>query len=143
MNLPGVRVSVDSFAVEAQRDGLFPSQLHTDVESKLRQAGIRVIISNEARQTSSVPSLNLRVNLANREGGGYLFHVQLVLLEAVRLKDKPPQQTALAATWSTDGIFGITPPEAAHMADQVRGIVRNETDHFVNAYLAANPRRGR
>jgi hypothetical protein len=137
VGLLGVRVTVDSIDSDAQRAGLFPSQIQTDVELKLRQAGIRVLTDSQAGQMLSDPYLYVRVDVTKREGGVYIYLVSLDLVQAVYLKG-PALRTVLAQTWSV-AFYGVT--GESDMADRMRGTVRDETDRFMNAYLAVNQNR--
>ncbi len=84
--LTRIYVVVEHIPDEAQRDGLDTTQIRTDVELKLRQAGI----------------------------------------------------TVLAGTWSATGTIATV---GSHKLASLRDNVRDLTDQFINAYLAANPKR--
>jgi len=136
--LHGVRVVVRmSDSDETRTPGLSQSQLQTDVEIKLRQAGITVLSQQEA---PSGPTLGVNVSLLNVSSptnplGIYAVSLTVELHQWVRLT-RNPSVTVWVSTWSTTGQFGTT----AHLSS-VRDIVRDMTDQFINAYLAANPKR--
>ena len=49
--LKGIAVVVEALQPEAERDGLTKSQIKTDIELKLRQAGIHVLTTEESFKT--------------------------------------------------------------------------------------------
>src|SRR3989449_9257919 len=133
----GVRVVVRvSASAEVQKDGLSQSQLQTDVEVKLRQTGITVLGQQEAQ---SGPWLNVNFSTLNVSStnamGMYAVCMSTELHQWVRLA-RNPSVRVWVSTWSATGQFGTT----AHLSS-VRERIRDMTDQFINAYLAANPKR--
>ena len=133
----GVRVVVRlSDSAEVQKDGLFQSQLQTDVEIKLRQTGITVLSQQEAQLG---PWLNVNVSTLNVSStsatGMYAVCMTAELHQWVTLT-RNPSVRVWVSTWSATGQFGTT----AHLSS-VRDRIRDMTDQFINAYLAANPKR--
>ena len=59
--LTGLYVSVEHIPDEVQRDGLDTTQILTDVELKLRQAGITVLARQEWLSTAAAPYLYVNV----------------------------------------------------------------------------------
>ena len=59
--LRGVHVKVERINIEAEREGLGPSVLQTDVELRLRQSHIRVLTQAEQLKAPGAPYLYLRV----------------------------------------------------------------------------------
>src|SRR5690349_16556496 len=59
--LTGVYVSVENIPDEAQHDGLDTTRIRTDVELKLRQAGITVLTRPEWLSTAAAPYLYVNV----------------------------------------------------------------------------------
>jgi len=125
-------------SAEAVRDGLYQSQVQTDMELKLRQAGIPVLSLEEIASTTGQPSLVANVLVVRNSTGLYAYSVSVELFQAVR-PVRNPSVAVPAGTWWTGTIVGIAQPR--RLADATRGTVRDLTDQFINAYLAANPKR--
>ena len=139
MGLTGVYVLVEHVADEAQRDGLDTLQVRTDVEVKLRQAGIRVLSKEEWLSTAGLPYLYVDISTTKNPLGVYAFSVRVELNQSVTLvRPASQQRLLLAATWSTPGAIGTV---GSKKLTALRDEVRDLTDQFINAYLAANPKR--
>jgi hypothetical protein len=135
--LTGVEVVVEEMDPAAEKDGLAESTLQTEVELKLRQEGIRILTSGERLVAPGNPYLYLRVRTIKNEMGLYAFVTDLELIQEVRLT-RNPAITSWAATWSAPGKIGTI---GSRKLPSVREPVRDIVDQFLNAYLAANPKR--
>ena len=135
--LTGMYVSVVPISDEAQRDGLDATQIRTDVELKLRQAGIAVLTQDEWRSTMGAPYLFVSVQTFKNPAHVYAYSADVELRQLVTLV-RDPSKSVLAPTWSATGILGTVGPQKV---GSVREDVRDLTDQFINAYLAANPKR--
>src|SRR5437773_731829 len=134
--LTGLYVSVEQIPDEMQRDGLDTTQILTDVELKLRQAGITVLTRQEWLSTAAAPYLYVNVQ-AHKTSNLYALSVDVELRQLVTLVHNPAV-SILATTWSATGIIGTV---GSQKLASVREDVRDLTDQFINAYLAANPKR--
>ena len=122
--LPRVLVVVEHFGNRAEDAGFDRQTFQTDVELKLRMAGIKVT------EDPDVPRLYVNVNALHRKRNkidGY--SITLGLIQGVLLES---QVKTLGTTWLT-GVVGIG------TVDDVRTSVKNLIDMFVNDWLAANP----
>lgn len=141
--LPGVTVIVESFSREAADAGFDRHTFQTDVELKLRMAGISVLETEDLNP----PELYVNVNVL-RKGTNQLgaFSVRLALSQEAVLQsqvhsdrgnseDGLATATMFATTWSIGALgFG----DVAY----VRSAVRDLVDEFVNDWLAVNPLNG-
>src|SRR5207249_6328300 len=134
--LTGLYVSVEHIPDEMQRDGLDTTQIQTDVELKLRQAGITVLTRQEWLSTAAAPFLYVNVQ-AIKNSNLYAFSVDVQLRQRVTLVHDPAV-LILATTWSATGVIGTV---GSKKLSSLRETVRDLTDQFINAYLAANPKR--
>jgi hypothetical protein len=133
VGLNGVYVWVGPVEDEAQRDGLDTIQIRTDVELKLRQGGIPVI-----PLALHAPILYINLNaLKNPDVPLYSFYVAVQVGQEACLT-RNPAVTLRPATWSA-GTFGTV--GQSKLGSFVREKIRDLTDRFINAYLAANPKR--
>ena len=134
--LPGVHVLVESLNLDVEKDGLTKDQLREEVESQLRNAGIKVLTREEKFKTAGNPQLYVNINLLKSSSPfAYAYSVEISLEQEVSLVRKPTMRTA-ATTWSQGsvGIVGIANLRA------IRETVRGRVDHFIHDYFAANSR---
>lgn len=84
----------------------------------------------------SGPTLYLHVGTL-RSGGVYAYSTLLELKQRVQLLTDPTI-TAWVPTWRATSHIGIV---GSGDLSSVREMVRDMVDQFINAYLAANPKR--
>ena len=124
-----VEVVVEAMDPMAERDGLVRSQLQTDVESRLRQAGLTV-------GRTLIGHLYVNVDtMKSNDGKTYAYNVEVEYVQQVLLM-RDPQTLYFAPTWETGGIGMI----GAARLGEVRQDVANYVDQFVKAYLEQNPK---
>jgi hypothetical protein len=135
--LGGVGVLIERLPGEVEAEGLTRNQLQAAVESRLRNAGIRVLTREECQRTPGEPYLyiNINVNIAKTESETYPYSIDAVLIQKVSLL-RDPELTTYAVTWSTGGVGSISKEILRQLADNVEGI----TDLFIKAYFAENPK---
>jgi hypothetical protein len=134
--LMGVRVLLTNLNPDAERDGLIKSELKTDVELRLRKAGIRVLTEEEWRKTPRAPMLYVKVDALRGSNIAYAYYTNVQLYQRVSI-EQTPNISGFAATWST-GSIGIA--EQVNLKGLVIGSLRDEVDEFIKAYLAENPK---
>ena len=135
--LTRIYVVVEHVPDEAQRDGLDTTLIQTDVELKLRQAGITVLTQQEWLSTAAAPYLYVNVQVFKNPAKFYAYRATVELRQRVTLVHDP-SVSVLATTWSVPGTIGTV---GSQKVGSVREDVRDLTDQFINAYLAANPTR--
>ena len=123
---------------ETQRDGLLPGQLQTDIELKLRLAGITVGNAERARINEEEAGLQVHLLALKDTSGVYAIALSLEIYQGVRLY-RNPSIIESARTWSARAEVGTVGSQ--NLASFVREGLRDMTDQFINAYLAANPKR--
>jgi hypothetical protein len=156
-----IYVVIEGFTPELEQNGMSLNQLKTDVEFKLRKAGIDVIKSVEARESAESFPAGLYVRIDALKSDilkrtididyyAISIHVELVqsclplrheLVSLFAKKDTDPSyvpsQSALACTWSTNNIYLVGGKRITAIRDCVQELV----DHFIKAYLSVNPKR--
>lgn len=136
---PGVRVVLFHHTND-KANALSSERIKTDVELRLRLAGIRILSKNEWMATPGMPSLHVYFSLVRREEIPHLYAymIHVFFLELVRQERRTYEEPILAATWGVPKSAGLV--GAASLRD-VRKQILDEVDEFINAYLKANPRQ--
>jgi hypothetical protein len=126
----GVRVLVEDFAPEVEREGLVKNQIQKDVEDKLRAGGMKVLTQEEALKIPGEPYLyvNLNVNFSKDEEEVCSYSIDIALIQNVNLV-RNPKQTTYAVTWSTGGVGLIGKKSLGQLR---RG--RRSYDIFIKAF---------
>ena len=134
--LKGVGVIVEDQKPEVEQSGLVTSTIQTDVELKLRQAGIPVLRNTEySKAGSAVLDISVSILTSNGPNWSYAITVQLDQ-DATLLRDSS-MVAPLATTWEV-GVFGsIGKQSVRSLRDDVKDLV----DKFINAYLAVNSKK--
>ena len=122
-------VLIGDLSAEAKKTGLTDEELRTDVELKLRLAGIKI-------EPKSLQYLYIDITFLLGETERYAFVVRVNFRQMVRLQ-RDPSILLVATTWS-DG--GIAMGPGGDLRDNCRAMVRDYVDKFVNAYLSVNPK---
>jgi len=135
--LNSLQVTVEEIRPDAEEDGLSKTVIQTDVELRLRKAGMRVVSTDEERlKIPGCPWLYVDVQTAKIEAiGFYVYSVRIELYERVLLERGPGLRT-IAKTWSTGGGIGWV---RQALVRNLREYVADSVDEFLNSWLAANP----
>jgi hypothetical protein len=134
--LEGVYIIVMKLPAEIESKGLTRKSLQEDVESKLKQAKIKVLSVKEALFTEGVPSLDLDVKISDlrhpsEKCSGYVYTIAVRLAQGVILS-RDSKIVLQADTWKVED-YG-----QALKLDEIRSKVKNMIDTFVSSYQAAN-----
>jgi hypothetical protein len=132
--LKGVYVGIEDISEEVIKDGLTVDSIRTDVELKLRLAGIPVLSKEAWAKEPGLPYLDVSVNVGKPEQGGYIYNIIVALRQGVFL-ERSPDISAQAETWFVGGV-GLTPD-----LRDIRHVTKDEVDKFINAYLSVNPKK--
>lgn len=127
--LKGVQVLVEPLQTEVEQGGLNKASIQTDVELKLRQAGITVLTEE------GTPYLYIDVNTSS--GSLYAYFVGVKLCQTVRLDRDPSIQVLLATTWDVGEVGTVGRVNLRSIRDRIKDLV----DMFINAYLSVNPKK--
>ena len=138
--LQGIVVVVEDLHPDAERNGLTKSQVRTDVELKLRQAGIRVLATEESGKTPGSPYLYVNINTVKNDVlygalSTYAFSLQVAVKQDVTLT-RDSNLTGSATTWEAQTLGTV----GADNLSEVRKILGEVIDRFINDYLAENPK---
>jgi hypothetical protein len=133
--LNGVHVVVENIDREIEQGGLTKTQLQTDVELRLRIAGVKVLSKDEWRKTKGRPILYVAVQAFKTSSQQYIFTIR-VLLKEVTVPLRTPGVEWFADTWTQPLRYGIS-----SSLDTIRSGVKDQVDIFIDDYLSANPKR--
>jgi hypothetical protein len=155
-----IYVVIEGVTPELEQVGMSLNQLKTDVESKLRNAGIDVITTlGERESAGSFPAgLYVRINALKSDIlrrtiniDYYAISIQVELIQQclplthesvsrVSEKNIDPSYvsfySALGCTWSTNNIYLA----GGERIIDIRGCVQELVDQFIKAYLSVNPK---
>jgi ABC-type maltose transport system permease subunit len=131
-NLKGVYVNVQDIHRDLEQAGLSKGQIRTEVELKLRLAGIKVLTHKEHYKEKGAPFLHVYLNTISTKQGTFIFSIFFGILEEVSLVRNHIKIDAI--TWSTSGMgYGYI--------EGIRAQIKNGVDEFINAYLSVNPKK--
>ena len=134
--LNNVFVLVEEVDPEMEKDGLTASQIKTDVELKLRLAGIKVFSRAEAVKQKGSPYLYVRLSGFKDTIGRttvYIFHLSFQFNQRVFL-ERDLSINADACTWA------LNHTGRSGRIGEIRDTIKNYADRFLNAYFSANPK---
>jgi hypothetical protein len=148
--LKGVYVHVYFFQEKInnlKQTGLSEEGIRTDVELKLRMAGIKVVskedifkISGGAQLVVGIIGLTTADSEDKETPKQITSSISVELVQSTFLT-RAPEISALAVTWSQGGyVYGLTNKD---MSNKIRSILKDCVDRFINAYLSVNPKGGK
>ena len=133
--LKGFYVQALELSANLEGVGLTREQIQTDVELKLRLAGIKVVSKEEMFKIPGFPSLYIIVAAAGTETFGLAVRLEL---KQVATLNRNSKIEVYPVTWSK-WIIGIG---SKNHVTSIRDQVKNLTDSFINNYLSVNPKGG-
>ncbi len=134
--IEGVGVLVEHLEPGIKQLGLTRKILQTDVELKLRLAGVKVLSLEESFKTLRGAILYLYINtIPIRSDVIFIYNASLHLKQFVNLRTKEDTST-YAVTWA-ESSTGYAGKEV--IKEVLRRITKDKVDMFLNDYLAVNP----
>lgn len=135
IGLRGVNVLVADMNPQAEQLGLTKAEIQTDVELRLRKAGIRILTEKESAETPGVHYLIVRVNTDIKPGSALCaFNIRVLVRETVTLESGFSTDGTI---WNTEALGSVETGNIRKIRDSVRARV----DEFIFDYLAANPKK--
>jgi hypothetical protein len=135
--LHGLRVIVEMFNPELERDGLAARQVQLDVELRLRKAGITVFSQDEANKADSPAVLHVMVDAVKGDDflqNLYAIHTSVELWQVVYLHRPEKSPAFAAATWTIQGTALV----GKETLQEVRSYLAVGVDEFINDYITAH-----
>ena len=131
--LNGVYIFIDDLSPNLERAGLSKNQIQTDVELKLRLAGIKVLTREEWKKEKGVPYISVVIDASpQRQKEPFPVFIMVRLQQGVRLyRNSLLMHTA---TWEvlSNGVLS---------KENIRAGVKDLVDKFINDYLSVNPKK--
>ncbi len=137
VGVKGVHVMVGPLQEDVKLAGLTREQLKTDVESKIRQAGIKVYTQEEWLASEDQTRLYVNVSTTSRVGF-FGYSTGLQFSQNVYLARKPNRMCPGAITWYINYVGTC---DSSQFATIARDKFKDQTDGFINDYLTANPNK--
>jgi len=134
VGLKGVKVTIEQMNPQAERLGLTRDQIKTDVELRLRKAGIRVLTNGEWLKVSRKTALYVNLyTFFHHDLPIVAFSIDVRLMELVTLA---MGFRTVGSVWSIGGVGCSGIDHIAKLQENLGDAV----DKFINDYLAANPK---
>lgn len=150
--LTGVSVRVEALSEDAKQNGLDERSIQTDVEQKLKQAGIAVLAPGQAAKEPGSPALYIHVNTkllfyptgvtfdpAGRPYNSppYIVMVVVALLQSVAPVRDPNLRVSDVKTWDAGYLRTLDPGALKQARDTVGDLV----DEFIGDWRAVNQKK--
>ena len=129
--ISAVSVRVGHLSEGAGALGLTKEMIQTDVELKLRLAGMRVVTQEEDSELPGRPFLHLRVHVADSAKAA---HIEVALTQNAQL-ERDGQRAFSVTTWRKGALI------ASPTLQTIRDEIKDKIDVFLNAWLSVNPKK--
>jgi len=135
--LTGVRVAVEDLRTEIKKDLPFDEdQIRVDVELELTMAGIKVLSEEERIKTPGNPHLYVNLTIKRLLNMPiFYFDIEIDLRQGVYL-DRNPNINLIGTTWET----GVTGVIGNDKVSEIRNVIKDKLDIFIDDYLSVNPK---
>ena len=132
--IKALRVVVEDLKPEIENDGLLKRTIQTDVELKLRLAGIKVIDNSDLNEGNSFIYVNANI-LKSSNNNFYTYNISVNLKQDVFLA-RNNKLCFGVITWNSQSIGLIDKGELP----EIRQDIKDHMDVFINDYLEMNPK---
>ncbi len=129
--IQGVGAVVENLRSDIEAAGLHGADVRTDVELKLRVAGIKVLTNGEALKQPGFPQLYVNISIMVGQGpisGIAAYNLSVALKQGVILATDSSINT-WTSTWQSDAV-GYS---GAGMLPKLRDNIKDMVDKFINA----------
>lgn len=138
VGVKGIYVLIEGLGENAKSPGFTRELLKTDVELKLRLAGIKV--NSKEEWFTSADRAYIYVNITTvdvNEIDHMIYSIIIKLVQRVGLL-RAPYMTVFGATWDSSGTVIRS---KSKFLETARQSVKDHMDLFINDYLTANPKK--
>jgi hypothetical protein len=136
LGLTELELVIAALEPELEKGGLAPEQIRTDVEQKLRMAGIEVLDRDDTlpdKELTATLYVNLHTIKGGRYGFSYIYHVYVECVREAFSKEAPPIEP-LAPMWSRSLL------DATNDVEEIRKGIIGVVDMFLDDYFSVNPK---
>ncbi len=138
VGVKGIYVAVEMLNENAKSAGLTEKQLKTDVELKLRLAGIKVNSEEEWKASKDGAFIYVNINSTEVYEIDHMIYSATIKLNQDVMLVRAPYTRVPGTTWE-ESYTGIYPK--SKFQEQARKTVKDYVDEFINDYLTANPKK--
>jgi hypothetical protein len=138
VGLPGFFVAVEDMDTAAARVGVTSGVLQTDVESRLRAAGMRLYTGDDFKNILEVPQLYININelaLHGAQAGLFTYNATAEVRQAIKLS-RNTDIASTSVTWRAPATVGTVGSDNFYVA--LRDGVREQVDLLITAFRAVN-----
>ncbi len=133
--LSGAFIGFQKYPAELEQDGLTSKQIATEVELRLRKAGIKILTADEVMKSPGSPVFEVDMRAIKFEEGSYAISIRLSLKQKV-VTERKPFIGIVSATWEVQNLLTVGRANLRQVKDEVGDGV----DVFANDFLTANPK---
>ncbi len=126
-----ISVLVEDLPDSAKILDISKDAIQTDVELKLRLAGMRVVPEDEGQRLLGSPVLYVNLNVAD-DGKAADIKVEM---QQNALLERNKMWTPRIPTWSAGGLVSNPTSQG------IRNFIKERVDEFLNAWLSVNPKK--
>ncbi len=130
----GFYLSLNTVGDASVQDSLNFEQLHHDLRTRLKDAGLPVKREGRVTAKNRTPYLHVHVNIANAGEGLYPFGIEIWFYQAVRL-ERDKSTPTVAVTWATS-IVGVA---SFDQIGQISKVALNLLEDFIEDFQEINP----
>lgn len=134
-----IGVVIKGLSRKIKKLGITGDKLRTDVELKLRMAGIDVVTQEEFHTNLEIPYLEVTI-IPGYSKPAFVYAILVGLYEKVHLKREPKIISYAIPWWRIMVQENI---EEIEMEKSVRNMLKFMIDEFTKDYLAVNPKQAR
>lgn len=136
--LDAVSIHIGQLHPDVQGSGLSPLALREELVTNLQQAGMRIMAEDGRALTADRPELNLNVNVTPIENfPGYSVFISMQLRQSACLTRNLILCEPVVTWEEASDIRTVSVSQLTDVQQDVHALI----GRFVNAYLAANPKR--
>jgi hypothetical protein len=134
--LKGFYVQVDNLPFDVEDKGLTRREVQRDVELELRKGGALVLTREQAIDNPSAPRLHVRILTSKTDHGGLYAYCIVLSFDQAAVLARDAALNVDATTWGKAGVGMVKTKKV----DDLRRLILENVDEFLNVYLSENPR---